>query len=269
MGLSIKYQLLAIGLLACSIAHTQTWVLEKELTLKDSSYHWTSDEWGQLYQWKENTIWLQQNQNNLPFQETYKDFGEITAVQPINGLRSVIYSENQQLFGIIDNTLQLKEGNVAFYELNFSNITKIATCARPDFIWLFDQYRERLILLNTRTLQTQQIVDNCFGGIKDAQITHFFENAERLICLLNDGRYFEFDRNLTLINQMVLTPNLNIFGFRNALWLQEQEQIKQFGPSSPSKPIELPVFSYKQLQVLQDRFYFQQGQKIKVFHLIF
>ena len=44
--MSIKYQLLTIGLLACNIARTQTWVLEKELTLKDSSYHWTSDEFG-------------------------------------------------------------------------------------------------------------------------------------------------------------------------------------------------------------------------------
>lgn len=268
MELSVKHVLLFTCLLLSKPALSQIWVLEKELTLNDSTYHWTSDEWGQLYQWKENSIWLLQNQNKLPFQETYKDFGEITAVQPINGLRSVIYSENQQLFGIIDNTLQLKEGNVAFYELNFSNITKIATCVRPDFIWLFDQYRERLVLLNTRTLQTQQIVDNCFGGINNAQIIAFFENSERLICLLSDGRYFEFDRNLTLINKMTLALELNIFAYQNNIWIQEQKQIEKLAPNLHSNPIDLPLQSFQQMQVLQDRFYFQQGQKIKVFRLI-
>lgn len=249
------------------VSHGQTWVLEKELELKDSSYSWTSDEWGQLYQWKGNTVWLQQNQNQTPFQETYKILSEISTVQPINGLRTLIFSEGQQAMGFVDNTLQMYHGVLKFYDFPFSTVSAIAVSNRPDFIWIFDQYRERLVLLNINTLQSSQIVDNCFGGMREAQIVQFFEYNQNLICLLNDGRFYEFDRNLTLVKKLTLTPGLTLFGFQNEIWLQIQNYIEKLKPSIHSDRIELPLQSYQQLQVLQDRFYFQQGSKIKVFRL--
>ena len=245
----------------------QTWVLEKELVLKDSSYHWTSDEWGQLYQWKANTVWLQQNQNAVPFQETFKILAEISDVQPISGLRALLFSEGQQMIGIVDNTLQLKDGLLAFFDFDFSSISKVAISNRPDFIWLFDQYRERLILFHINTAQSVQVVDNCFGGIKDAQIVQFFEYQQNLICHLSDGRFFEFDRNLTLVKKQTLAPKLMLFGYQNELWVHVENQIEKLSPSALSRPIVLPTPNYQQLQVLQDRFYFQKGQKISVYRL--
>lgn len=263
----MKFSILIFGLLLTNILIGQTWVLEKELVLKDSTYHWTSDEWGQLYQWKDNTIWLQQNQNSTPFQETFKILGEITGIQAISGLRALVYSEGQQMMGVIDNTLQLKEGLLAFFDFDFSNISQVAISNRPDFIWLFDQYRERLILLNINTAQVVQVFDNCFGGIQDAQIVQFFEYQQNLICLLSDGRYFEFDRNLTLKRKMTLVPGLTLFGYQNEIWLQEWNWIEKLMPSFQASRIELPIQNCQQLQVLQDRFYFQQGQKISVYRL--
>ena len=46
----MKFTPLLLGLLLTNLVIGQTWVFEKELTLKDSNYNWTSDEWGQLYQ---------------------------------------------------------------------------------------------------------------------------------------------------------------------------------------------------------------------------
>jgi hypothetical protein len=263
----MKLGLLLIGLLLTNVVTGQTWVLEKELTLKDSTHHWTSDEWGQLYQWKGNTIWLQQNQNQVPFQETFKILGEITDIQAISGLRALVFSEGQQMMGIMDNTLQVKEGLLAFFDFDFSNITQVAISNRPDFIWLFDQYRERLILFNINTAQAVQLVDNCFGGIQDAQIIQFFEFQQNLICHLSDGRFYEFDRNLTLVKKLTLTPNLTLFGYQNEIWLQDQNWIEKLKPSIHSSRIVMPTQNYQQLQVLQDRFYFQQGRKISVYRL--
>jgi hypothetical protein len=245
----------------------QTWILEKELPLIDSNYFWTSDEWGQLYQWKNNTIWLQQNSNARPFQETYKTLGEITAIQPINGLRALVFSEGQQLLGIVNNTLQLNEELLALYDFNFSNVSQVSVSMRPDFIWLFDQYRERLVLFQINTAQVVQVVDNCFGGLNEAKIIEFFEYQQNLICLLSDGRYFKFDRNLTLVQQFNLLDRTPLFGFQQEIWIQNEQQIAKLMPLPNERPIELPLSDYEQLQVLQDRFYFQQGKKIKVYRL--
>lgn len=256
-----------ILLFTANLFLAQTWVLEKELELKDSNYHWTSDEWGQLYQWEGNTLWLKQNQNSLPFQETFKNLGQITSVLPINGLRAFIFSESQQMLGILDNTLQVKDGLIALYEYNFSNVSNVAASYRPDFIWLFDQYRERLILFNINTAQTVQIVDNCFGGIGTAVPKAFFEYQQNLVCLLNDGRYFEFDRNLTLVKNFSLAPEYQLFEYQNELWIQKGVQLENLGPSLVAIHFDAPQPHFKQLQVLQDRFYFQEGQKIKVYRL--
>ena len=264
----MKLPLLLLVLVFTNLVIGQTWVLEKELLLKDSTYHWTSDEWGQLYQWKDNTVWLQNQQNQQPFQETYKILADISDIQPINGLRCLLFSENQQMLALVDNTLQLQEGIIAFYELDFSAVAKIAASARPDFIWVFDQYRERLILYNFKQAEVIQIVDNCFGGLGLAQMSQFFEQQQNLICLLSDGRYFEFDRNLTLKRRGQLALGTTLVGFENQLWKLRNNSMQQLDSTGISSHIELPDQSYQQLQILQDRFYFQQGAKIKVFRLI-
>jgi hypothetical protein len=179
----------------------------------------------------------------------------------------LIFSEEQQMIGVLDNTLQLKGSSINLTEQGFEFVTAIASSARPDFIWLFDQYRERLILFNINTAKAVQIIDNCFGGINDLQLVGFFEYQQNLICHLSDGRFFEFDRNLTLVKKLTLAPNLHLFGYQNELWQQEQNRIEKLSPSLHSSPIELPTTNYQELQVLQDRFYFQQGQKISVYRL--
>jgi hypothetical protein len=263
----MKYIVSILLLFATNFLEAQTWTLEKELLLKDSSFNWTSDEWGQLYQWKGNTIWLAQNQNETAFQESFKILGDLTTFQPMNGQRALIFSESQQMIGIIDNTLQVKDAFIALYEHNFSNVTHVATSYRPDFIWLFDQYRERLILFNINTAQTVQIVDNCFGGLKDVAPVQFFEFQQNLVCLLSDGRYFEFDRNLTLVKHFSLAPEYQLFEYQNELWIQKGVQLENLGPSLVAIHFDAPQPHFKQLQVLQDRFYFQEGQKIKVYRL--
>lgn len=264
----MKWKLFFCSLIFFNIQSiAQVWELEKEWSLTDTKQHWVLDEWGQLYQWKDNSISVRNEQTGQLFQESFKNFGEITGVYPLNGLRSLIFSEEQQMIGILDNTLQLQRTSLNLSEFGFEFVTAIAKSARPDFIWLFDQYRQRLILFNINTAQAVQIIDNCFGGNKDLQLVQFFEYQQNLICHLNDGRFFEFDRNLTLVKKLTLVPNLHLFGYQNELWQQEQNRIEKLGPSFQSSPIELPITNYQELQVLQDRFYFQQGQKISVYRL--
>jgi hypothetical protein len=264
----MKWSKLFLILFSLSMyTHAQVWQLEKELNLINPSQEWVLDEWGQLYQWKENSLSVRNEQTGQLFQESFKYFGQISGVYPLNGLRSLIFSEEQQMIGILDNTLQLKGSSINLTEQGFEFVTAIASSARPDFIWLFDQYRERLILFNINTAKAVQIIDNCFGGINDLQLVGFFEYQQNLICHLSDGRFFEFDRNLTLVKKLTLAPNLHLFGYQNELWQQEQNRIEKLSPSLHSSPIELPTTNYQELQVLQDRFYFQQGQKISVYRL--
>lgn len=263
----MKNTLLFILFSACTLAFGQNWVLEKQLLLNDSSNTWISDEWGQLYQWKGNTLWLQPNLVKTPMQETFKNLGEITAVQPYNGLRSLVFSESQQMLGLLDNALHINDEWLAMYDYDFSNITSVAVSIRPEFVWLFDQYRARLVLFNLHTAQHVQMVDNCFGDHHEAKIEQFFEYEQNLHCVLADGQYFVFDRNLTLIKNTRLPYGTKLYGLQNWIWQLKDGHLQTLDDLSSRANIELPKTSYEQMQILQDRLYLQKGTKIEIYRL--
>lgn len=263
----MKKFLLFILFGACNFAFGQNWVLDKQLLLNDSSNAWTSDEWGQLYQWKGNTLWLQPNLVKTPVQETFKNLGEITTVQPYNGLRSLVFSESQQMLGLLDNALHINDEWLAMYDYDFSNITSVAVSIRPEFVWIFDQYRERLRLFNIHTAQSVQMVDNCFGDHHEAKIVQFFEYEQNLHCVLEDGQYFVFDRNLTLIKNTHLLGPTKIYGIQNRIWQLKDGYLQTLDDLSFMAKIELPKTYFEQMQILQDRLYLQKGTKIEVYRL--
>ncbi|MFM8595563.1 MAG: hypothetical protein ACKOBN_00550 [Flavobacteriales bacterium] len=244
---------------------SQKWELQNTLNLSDSSQHWVLDEWEQLYQWKHNDVSVQNTQTKQLLRESFKSFGEITGIYPINGLRSLIFSEEQQLIGILDNTLQLKGTAINLSEHGFSYVSAVAKCARPDFIWIFDQYRSRLVLFNLQTLQSTQVIDNAFGNIFNPQILQLFEYQNNLYCLLKTGQLFQFDRNLTRIDQTQISAEFRVFCAYNQLWLANTFEFKQLKSNEVGITHDFPFGLHFLSQVFNDHFYFQSGDKIYVY----
>lgn len=247
--------------------HAQNWQLENELELLDSSQNWAIDEWAQLYQWKENAISVHNTQTSQLLQESFKNFGKISGVYPLNGLRILIFSEEQQMIGILDNTLHLKGEAIDLSNFGLSYVSAIAKSSRPDFIWLFDQYRSRLLLFNLQTLQSSQVLDNAFGKIFNPQIKQLFEHQNELYCLLENGQLFRFDRNLTRIEQTQISPEFLLFTDKNMVWLANTFELKPLGSPLNGLAHDFPFGAQFLVQVLNGAYYFQKGKKISVYKL--
>jgi hypothetical protein len=245
----------------------QVWEFEKEWRLTDTTQRWVIDEWGQLYQWQDNSISLRNVQTGQLFHESFKNFGDITGVYPLNGLRSLIFSEEQQMIGILDNTLQLQRTPLNLSELGFEFVTAIATSARPDFIWLFDQYRSRLVLFNLQTMSKAQVLDNSFPGEKNVVIKQLFEEQSELLCLLENGQVFRFDRNLTLIDQFKIDPQAQLFSIKNQLWMTANNSLKNVSTFQYTQSLAFPEGQDILLQVFNEQYYFQKAGKIYVYKL--
>lgn len=79
----MKWSKLFLILFSLSMyTHAQVWQLEKELNLINPSQEWVLDEWGQLYQWKENSLSVRNEQTGQLFQESFKYFGQISGGIP-------------------------------------------------------------------------------------------------------------------------------------------------------------------------------------------
>ncbi len=256
---------LITGLLSNLFA--QKWQLDSELQLLDSSQHWTIDEWGQLYQWKENAISVQNTQTNQLLHESFKNFGQITGIYPLNGLRVLIFSEDQQMIGILDNTLQMKGEALNLSDYGFSYVSAVAKSSRPDYIWIFDQYRSRLILFNLSTRTSTQILDNAFGKAFNPQIMQLMEYQSDLYCLLQNGQLFHFDRNLTLVEQTNISSEFLLFSNKNKLLLANTYEFFEFVSPIGEMSQDFPTGEHFLRQVFNDLYYFQRGHKIYVYTL--
>lgn len=264
----MKYYWLLLFLLGFTpIQFAQKWQLETELQLLDTAQHWTIDEWGQLYQWKENAISVQNSQTNQILRESFKNFGQISAIHPLNGLRILIFSEEQQMIGILDNTLQMKGEAINLSDYGFSYVSAVAKSSRPDYIWLFDQYRSRLILFNLSSRTSSQLIDNAFGKEFNPQIQQLFEYQSDLYCLLQNGQLFHFDRNLTRIDQTQISSEFQLFSNINKLLLANTFEIKELNSATNGLVHDFPSGEHFLKQVFNDLYYFQRGQKIYVYKL--
>lgn len=262
-----KYWLLLFLLAFVSTEFAQKWQLDSELQLLDTAQHWTIDEWGQLYQWKENAISVQNTQTNQVLHESFKNFGQITGIYPLNGLRVLIFSEDQQMIGLLDNTLQMKGEAINLSDYGFSYVSAVAKSSRPDYIWLFDQYRSRLILFNLSSRTSTQILDNAFGKIFNPQVQQLFEYKNELYCLLKDGSLFHFDLNLTLIEQRVLPSEMKLFTDKQQLWMADTFELKNISSPVDDLKQDFPSGEHFLQQVFNGLYYFQRGQKIYVYEL--
>jgi hypothetical protein len=262
-----KYWLLLFLLAFVSTEFAQKWQLDSELQLLDTAQHWTIDEWGQLYQWKENAISVQNTQTNQVLHESFKNFGQITGIYPLNGLRVLIFSEDQQMIGLLDNTLQMKGEAINLSDYGFSYVSAVAKSSRPDYIWLFDQYRSRLILFNLSSRTSTQILDNAFGKIFNPQVQQLFEYKNELYCLLKGGSLFHFDLNLTLIEQRVLPSEIKLFTDKQQLWMADTFELKNISSPMDDLKQDFPSGEHFLQQVFNGLYYFQRGQKIYVYEL--
>jgi hypothetical protein len=264
----MKGYLLALFILAfVSTQFAQKWQLETTYSLSDSTQHWAIDEWAQLYQWKENAISVQNTQTDQLLQESFKNFGEISGLYPLNGLRILIFSEEQQMIGLLDNTLQMKGETINLSDYGFSYVSAVAKSSRPDFIWLFDQYRSRLILFNLNTRSSTQVLDNAFGKVFNPQIRQLFEYQNELYSLLNDGQLFHFDLNLTQIEQVKFGPEMTLFTDKNQLWMANTFELKNIASPLNGLTQDFPSGEHHLQQVFNGLYYFQRGEKIYVYQL--
>jgi hypothetical protein len=206
------------------------------LTLISKTAHWTVDEYEQLYQWENNTLYKQQLQGGPLFSESFKSISELTQVCPVNSLRIVIFSADQQLIGQLDNTLSLQGDWINLSELGFGNVERIAVSARPDYLWLYDSWRQRLVLFNCRTQINEQVVDYALGNEEDVHLVQFYESTMQLHVELSNGLHVLFDRNLTQLNtQTQAQTSLNSFQKcdleRNGrCYVQDNAKILVYGP---------------------------------------
>lgn len=199
--------------LSCSIVlFSQQLTLVETLVSPTPIDTWTIDGQNNLFVVSENNIQKKAINGEQRFNQTFKSLGDIQSISPINAMKILVFSDVQQSIAIVDNTLSQQGDIIDLSELGFSNVVFICASNRPNLIWVFDQFRSSLNLVDFQKSQILQSIQNV--ETKGNSILDMKEYQDHLYVLFSDGMMNRYDFLLNFSGTYAL-ENCQQFGFWN------------------------------------------------------
>ncbi len=159
---------------------------------------WSVDNLGNLYVVQNNSISKLDSNGKQTYAQSIKSLGAISEIEPINAMKLVLFSEEQQSVCFMDNTLSLNGNCKYFDEFDVKNAKLIATSNRPNLIWVLDEYRSTILLIDIVNDKINQRVENMKGILNEtADFVDLTEKDNFLYLTLANGKVFEFDQMLS------------------------------------------------------------------------
>ena len=159
---------------------------------------WNVDNLGNLYVVQNNSISKLDSSGKQTYAQSIKSLGAISEIEPINAMKLVLFSEEQQSVCFMDNTLSLNGNCKYFDDFDVKNAKLIATSNRPNLIWVLDEYRSTILLIDIVNDKIIQRVENMKGILNEtADFVDLTEKDNFLYLTLANGKVFEFDQMLS------------------------------------------------------------------------
>jgi hypothetical protein len=246
----MKFIWFLLNLIFSTVVFSQELTLIETFTSPTPIDTWTIDGQQNLIVASENNIQKKAINGERKFNQTFKSLGNIQSISPINAMKTLLFSDVQQSIVIVDNTLSQQGDIIDLSELGFSNVVFICASNRPNLIWVFDQFRSSLNLVDFQKSQILQSIQNVED--KNHTILELKEYQDRLYVLFSDGKMNRYDFLLNFSGTYTL-ENCQKFGFLNQqiVCLETNSSTLRFIPvemrasqRNPDLQIESPITSF-------------------------
>ena len=246
----MKFCLLFVIWSMCTLVYAQQLTLVETFVSSTPIDTWTIDGQNNLLVVSENNIQKKAINGERRFNQTFKSLGNIQSISPINAMKILLFSDVQQSLAIVDNTLSQQGDIIDLSELGFSNVVFICASNRPNLIWVFDQFRSSLNLVDFQKSQILQSIQNV--ETKGNSILEMKEYQDHLYVLFSDGMMNRYDFLLNFSGTYAL-ENCQQFGFWNQqiVCLDANATALRFVPvnmrasqRNPDLQIESPITSF-------------------------
>ena len=195
-------QIVLLLLIFPFLAHSQqkdsiAWRLDWEITPLVSPV-WQADPFGNLIIGEKDQLTKYDSTGVRKFVQSSKYLGVISAIDPSNPMKTLIFSEQQQIVGYIDNTLSKQQESIELSDYDLSYVTLVATSSQPDKFWVYDQDNSKIVLIATNAQQGQRI-ENVNGLLGCKEIFQLFEKDNYLYLVDRQRGLYQFDTYGTLV----------------------------------------------------------------------
>ena len=239
---------------------------DEKYPIKENA-NWIPDVIGNLLFYTENELFKAQKGQLPEFSQSIRSTGEITQLLPINTFKTILFSADQQQICFLDNTFSLNGNCIELEDYGIQNAKICAVSARPNLLYVYDEFNSSLFLIDLVQKTTTQSVVNIQALIgKTMNIKSLKEHENNIFLLDKDSSIFVFDMFLNLKGQ--LEEKYSALNFWNGYVVQLSEEKVVFH-SLENKQITLTMEcpDSDNLRVHGNSFYFIKDGAISTYEL--
>lgn len=260
----IKNTLLLLVFFSALMVRSQEndWKLEKEIVLLKEGV-WAVDEFNNVYIAANNTLTKTDSIGQLKFKQSIKSFGNLSAIEIINSMKIVVFSEEQQSIGFFDNTLTQSDNSIDLSELNIVNARIISRSSQQEKLWVLDQQNSTLFLISLNRSNQFQEISNLSGLLNLNDITFIKEEKNQLFVADKSGKICLFDVYGSLKNCFNF-PRFDALTIKGDFIIGcQNDQIEFFNTKNlETKKLLFPIKGVKECKLSGNYFYFRTENKI-------
>ena len=171
---------------------------------------WTVDLLENIYVSDGGMVHKYDSSGVIMFSQSIKSLGNTTHLIPVNTMKIIHFSEEQQTLCYFDNTLSSMNDCIDLTREKIVSAEFVCGSSQPNKVWVIDNLNSTLSLLSLDNLQQRQEVGNLRGILDINNITQIRERYNRLFVLDKSKGIYVFDIYATLIE---FIPRKNIQHF--------------------------------------------------------
>lgn len=267
----IRILTLLIGILLSTATWSQkgSWI-EKQVYPIQPDGVWSIDGLENVYISQFGLINKFDSTGKLKFSQSIKSLGRMTQLVPINTMKLIHFSEEQQTLCYLDNTLSPLDDCIDLTEEGIVNAVLVSESNQPNKIWVLDNLNSRLLLLPLdKVYQTQELV-NLRGVLDLDQVTQFVERNNQVVLLDATKGVYIFDLYGSLLDYLPEKDVLAVDANEHVLFLMRKDglYIRNFDNDATLR-VDLPVEGALDFAYRNHFFFFRTEYAVHKFALQF
>jgi hypothetical protein len=230
---------------------------------------WNVDPFGNLIVSEKDKLKKFDSLGTQKFVQSNKYFGVISSIDPSNPMKTMVFSEQQQLVGYVDNTLSKQQENIELSAFDLSYVTMVSTSGQPDKFWVYDQDNSVIVLIS-KNVQQRQRIENISGLLGCKDIVQLFETENNLYLIDKQRGIYQFDIYGTLVfhweNVGILCAEVE----GKFAYLLKSDKLQVINLSNQEiVNFPLPVGEFSIFKKVQNHFYFGTNSNIQRYSIEF
>lgn len=231
---------------------------------------WSTDILGNVYVTNRKAIDKYDSTGIQKFSQSVKSFGKVAEIRPVNTMKLVLFSEDQQILCWMDNTLTLGEECIDLSKFDIGLATHVAASGQPDKLWVVDQLNSKLLLLDLGRSNQSQEIKNLKGILNMSDVQGISEVNNELFLLDNKGVIYRFDLYGSLIGSYEFEGVKGFAVKDDALVVLTENTLLINHLSDEHKTnISVPIGAVDEFRISGSYFYFRTENKILKYSPVF